>query len=159
MYATLKEIKESRERALVVDSGNPYRHKTPLRKQSYHLYLIAKLFVRILFLFLLLMMFQRHPIHLVLVLLSYQNVIVPTAFLHQTSYPLTMFICDICEQKPINQRSWQNRELHNLSQQNLLLRKIRQSRIVVAPSENLDKKISFKIILHPQPQGQVLLSA
>ena len=34
MYATLKEIKESRERALVVDSGNPYRHKTPLRKQS-----------------------------------------------------------------------------------------------------------------------------
>ena len=83
MYATLKEIKESRERALVVDSGNPYRHKTPLRKQSYQtFYRIAKLFVRILFLFLLLMMFQRHPIHLVLVLLSYQNVIVPTAFLH-----------------------------------------------------------------------------
>ena len=33
MYATLKEIKESRERALVVDSGNPYQHNTLLRKQ------------------------------------------------------------------------------------------------------------------------------
>ena len=47
MYATLKEIKESRERALVIDSGNLYQNKTSLRKQSYQtlsLHLITKFF-------------------------------------------------------------------------------------------------------------------
>ena len=78
MYATLKEIKESRERALVIDSGNPYQNKTSLRKTSYYYMVVLSQFC----LYQRLMIFQRHPIHLVLVLLSYPNVVVQTVFLH-----------------------------------------------------------------------------